>query len=676
MAGVIKNVISTLFTSSGADKVTKDTESVGRSQTRLGQASAGAGRQFAAQSSGLGGLVGAYAGAAATSFALQAAFTALSTAAASENIVKGTNALAAATGQQGPKILKSIQEITQSQLTLADTAQQVNIALSAGFSTAQIEKLSEVALKTSRALGRDLADSMQRLVRGTAKLEPELLDELGIFVRIESAVKAYAKQNGVAAASLTEFERRQAFANAAIAEGDRKFSDINTSAPSAQKTLAQLQVQLSNLATELTQLVVNVLTPFVNFISNDFGNLFVLFGGVFLLVFKKAATIFAEFTSSTTSGWIAWADNKVLENERVKGSFEAATAAAQKLKLEIASPARGGVLGKAGLTAPDGTALLEKSGKMGQKGIPAKLGQEASAIRIKFLQGEALSTAELTRATSVLTDITTGSTTAIGANGKALNVQGRQLAANTIAYQDAILILSAYNTALTNTSRTTKIVNATTALFSKGLSLLGNVASKMLGAFNWIFVISSVLDLLGFDVFGRIGEWFTSITNKSEEFKSGLTGAFISAAGGAKTFEDSLIRAGATQKDLESSNGKLVDLYSEVRAAAGETRSKANLAMQDSTGVGSLAAAKMNVEYLATQMKLKDKEEGAGAGVRALGEEYAAALRRLEDWKSANTGYLKQSELLIAANKGLSDAQTALYNEGESPSTENLMNVE
>ena len=66
---LFKNIVETAFKSKGARKVAKDTESIGRAQTRLGQASAGAGRSFAAQANGLGGLVGAYAGAAATIFA-------------------------------------------------------------------------------------------------------------------------------------------------------------------------------------------------------------------------------------------------------------------------------------------------------------------------------------------------------------------------------------------------------------------------------------------------------------------------------------------------------------------------------------------------------------------------------------------------------------------------------
>ena len=99
------------------DGVGKATERVGRQQTRLGQASASAGREFAAQSAGLGGLVGAYAGAAATVFALTAAFNALNNAARFEQIIAGTNALASSLGLQGNQVLEQITRITKGQLT-------------------------------------------------------------------------------------------------------------------------------------------------------------------------------------------------------------------------------------------------------------------------------------------------------------------------------------------------------------------------------------------------------------------------------------------------------------------------------------------------------------------------------------------------------------------------------
>ena len=55
------------------------------------------------------------------------------------------------------------------------------VASSAGFSGEQLANLTKVAKGASLALGRDMGDALDRLVRGTAKLEPEILDELDII---------------------------------------------------------------------------------------------------------------------------------------------------------------------------------------------------------------------------------------------------------------------------------------------------------------------------------------------------------------------------------------------------------------------------------------------------------------------------------------------------------------
>ena len=101
MSTTVQNIV-TKHTSTGARKVQKDTEMIGKAQTRLGQASASAGRQFSAQATGLGGIVSAYAGAAANIFALTAAFFALQRSAEFEQIISGTERLASTIGESGP----------------------------------------------------------------------------------------------------------------------------------------------------------------------------------------------------------------------------------------------------------------------------------------------------------------------------------------------------------------------------------------------------------------------------------------------------------------------------------------------------------------------------------------------------------------------------------------------
>ena len=128
------------------DQVGEATERVGRQQTRLGQASASAGRAFAAQATGLGGLVSAYAGAAATVFAITAAFQALNQAAQTAQVVEGLNALATTVGTTGSSILRSSQEVTRGLVSIRETAESVNIGLSAGFNQDQILQLQKVSL--------------------------------------------------------------------------------------------------------------------------------------------------------------------------------------------------------------------------------------------------------------------------------------------------------------------------------------------------------------------------------------------------------------------------------------------------------------------------------------------------------------------------------------------------
>ena len=59
-----------------------------------------------------------------------------------------------AIGEGGPKVLARLQDITNGQLSLVQSAELANIALSSGFSTEQIEGLTQVGVKASRARKR------------------------------------------------------------------------------------------------------------------------------------------------------------------------------------------------------------------------------------------------------------------------------------------------------------------------------------------------------------------------------------------------------------------------------------------------------------------------------------------------------------------------------------------
>ena len=250
--------------SSGWKKAT-----MGTNEYDIARGSAGAtgasGRDFANQARGLDGLVRLYATYAANVFAAGAAFRALSDAADTSNMVQGMNQLGAASGTALGTIAVNLRNATDGAISMREAMEATTKGTAAGLSGKQMELLGNVANKASKALGIGMPDAISRLTRGISKLEPELLDELGLFTKIGPATEDYARSIGKATGSLTDFERRQAFANAVLKEGMDKFSSIDIPANPYDKLLASLK-DLSFVALEITN---KAFVPLVNILSQN-----------------------------------------------------------------------------------------------------------------------------------------------------------------------------------------------------------------------------------------------------------------------------------------------------------------------------------------------------------------------------------------------------------------------
>ena len=193
------------------------------------QATANGTKEFSKMSQGMGGLVGAYATVAASVFALSAAFNFLKNAADLSAQVKGQEMFAARTGVSMKLMTQNIQDATGGLVAFKEAAQAAAIGQAAGLNADQLERLGRVAKNAGTILGRDVTDSFNRLTRGAIKAEPELLDELGIIVRIKDASEEYAKVIGKSASDLTTFEKSQAVVNAVLEQGETKFQDVGAS---------------------------------------------------------------------------------------------------------------------------------------------------------------------------------------------------------------------------------------------------------------------------------------------------------------------------------------------------------------------------------------------------------------------------------------------------------------
>jgi len=272
---------------------------------------------------GGGGLVGAYATLAANTFAVSAAFNALRSAQQSEMVLKGLEAQGARTGRALVVVADNLRDVVGFGISAQESMQATALFTSAGFSGEQLSRLGAVAQNTSLALGRNLPDSLDRLIKGTTKLEPELLDELGIMTKLGEATATYALKTGKSAASLSAFERRQAFLNAVLAEGELKFGGLN------QKIEVNPYDKLAASFDNLTKNTLNFLNnslgvgSFVGFLSTSVSGLI----GVILL--------FASTIQKSLLGSLSDLSKKSLEAAQAarEQSAQIKLQAEEKLKL-------------------------------------------------------------------------------------------------------------------------------------------------------------------------------------------------------------------------------------------------------------------------------------------------------------------------------------------------------
>jgi hypothetical protein len=217
------------------DDLTNSTRNYNRGQKGVAGSTANGTKAFSKQRdllTGSSGLVGAYATLAANLFAATALFGALQRASQLQKLEEGLLSLGAASGLAMKTLSSGLVEATDNAVSLEQAMRTVVTATSAGIDPSEIERFGKSRKNAANALGRDLSDTLDRVIRGVTKLEPELLDEIGVFVRLDDAVEKYAATIGKSASELTEFERRLAFQTETLGQLENKFGSLGDSVDS------------------------------------------------------------------------------------------------------------------------------------------------------------------------------------------------------------------------------------------------------------------------------------------------------------------------------------------------------------------------------------------------------------------------------------------------------------
>lgn len=220
---------------------------------------------------GNNGLVGAYAGLAANAFAVAAAFNVLNNAAQAQSVLEGLTVQGEKAGKTLTVLSAKLKSITRDAISSTEAMQAVTLGAAAGITSEDLEKITQVATDASLALGRSIPDSLNRMTLAITKMEPELVDELGLTTKITEASERYARQNDITVTSMTQAQKQQALLNAWVEQGTLKYEGLSEAVnPNPYQKLAST---FKDLTTNGLQIINLFLNPFITLLGNSQGAL-------------------------------------------------------------------------------------------------------------------------------------------------------------------------------------------------------------------------------------------------------------------------------------------------------------------------------------------------------------------------------------------------------------------
>lgn len=173
---------------------------------------------------------------------------ALEAAVANERLSTATNNMAASFGASGDAITEAVQRASEYTIKQTDAMQAANQAMLLGVakSPAEFEKLTRVAVALGRAMGQDSKKSIEDMTIGLGRQSKLILDNLGLMVSAEKANEKYAAAIGKTVDELTDAEKKQAFINEALAQGEAKVAALGNSGLDTAGKIERLNSRLAD----------------------------------------------------------------------------------------------------------------------------------------------------------------------------------------------------------------------------------------------------------------------------------------------------------------------------------------------------------------------------------------------------------------------------------------------
>ena len=171
--------------------------------------------------------------------------------------------LAASVGASSDEMLDAMQKASRGTVTESQLIVAANRAIVSGVadSAAELAQIMEIARASGQAFGFGTGDAFDKIIRGVSKLEPELLDELGIMLRLDDVFRAYAAELGTTANQLTETQKRQALLEEVIRDTQAAVDAAGDGADTAADKYGQLATAADEAGKSIGEFLNTIGTP-------------------------------------------------------------------------------------------------------------------------------------------------------------------------------------------------------------------------------------------------------------------------------------------------------------------------------------------------------------------------------------------------------------------------------
>jgi len=184
-----------------------------------------------------------------------------------ESVERGFNNLAKSSGFSA-RAFDNFNKATNGTINSLTLMTKANNAMLLGItdSEEQMAQMFDIAQRLGASLGLDVNQSIDSLVTGLGRQSKLMLDNLGIMVDTAKANEDYAKSIGKSAKELTDQERKTAFINAAMAEGQKLVNQLGEETLSTKDAIAQANTAML----EMSIAIGDSLSPLISKSANMF----------------------------------------------------------------------------------------------------------------------------------------------------------------------------------------------------------------------------------------------------------------------------------------------------------------------------------------------------------------------------------------------------------------------